>query len=155
MKPLYAFLEWYRSISPHIQKDIAAYVAMYNPVFSELSGGNAVDYPGNLIAILEDKATNPMTEVGLLLAIRAHVEFYFLKRCSSQEVQESQDSLSSAKNYFDQEAKPDMADKAVQYQAERQFRNKLWKESAYKWEKLCEGSLSDKRLQQYEQSLES
>lgn len=55
MKPLYAFLEWYRSISPHFQKDIAAYVAMYNPIFSELSGVNVVDYPGNLIAILEDK----------------------------------------------------------------------------------------------------
>ena len=142
--PIAAFLEWYKSLPVPHRQEIAAFIMQFNPGFEV---DDTFDLE-NLVARFEEKLKSYSDDkffgVGVSLALRASVEFLFMRKRGSREGwQETKAFLQNAKERFAEEGQDFMVESAEKLLREMPFKIEQWIATGEKWKALLPGEFSD------------
>jgi len=142
--PIEAFLDWYKSLPVTHRQEIAAFIMQFNPCFEV---ADAFDLE-NLVARFEEKIRSYTDDkffgVGVSLALRASVEFLFMrKRGSRAGWQETEAFLQNAKARFAEEGQDFMVENAEKLLRQMPFKIEQWIATGEKWKGLLAEEFSD------------
>lgn len=148
--PIEAFLDWYKSLPVPHRQEIAAFIMQFNPGFEV---ADAFDLE-NLVARFEEKLKNYTDDkffgVGISLALRASIEFLFMRKRGSREGwQETKVFLQNAKERFAEEGQDFMVENAEKLLREMPFKEEQWIATSEKWKALLAGEFSDEYIDRW------
>ena len=148
--PIEVFLNWYKSLPVPHRQEIAAFIIQFNPGFEVADAFNLE----NLVARFEEKLKSYTDDkffgVGVSLALRASIEFLFMRKRGSREGwQETRDFLQSAKERFAEEGQDFMVESAEKLLRKVPFKEEQWIVTSEKWKALLAGEFSDEYIDRW------
>jgi hypothetical protein len=147
LSPLDSFFNWYDSLPLSHRHDIAGFAFGVLPGYTDNSlipvEGMETRFKDHVSATSLDK----LGALGNLLALRALIEFFFVRTRSTREQwAETNRFLSDAKSFFDGKGQSSPSQTAETALTELEFRAEQWLRTTEKWRSLATTALSDEAI---------
>lgn len=141
--PLQKIIDWYKSLPVDQKVDVGAMIGMHAPGFEDIDFSTDTDLvPDKFLKTLESCTSSRHQEVGMVLNLRANIEFFFINKHSSKpgwkNTERIMKELAATK---DSDTFRDAADRV-------EFRGRQWISSCERWEEI-KPYLSDEYLDEY------
>lgn len=148
--PINAFLEWCRSLPIPHRQEIAELVAQFNPGYEGVDAFELDTLIDEFETKLKGYSENKFLGVGVVLSLRASIEFFLMRKRGSREGwQKSRDFFEGAKEHFAAEGKDSMVESASRFLQELPFREEQWIATSKKWNQLINAQLSDEYIDKW------
>ena len=142
--PIEAFLDWYKSLPVPHRMEIAAFIMQFNPGFEVDNTFDLEDLAARFEEKLNSYTDDKLFGVGASLALRASVEFLFMRKRGSREGwQETKAFLQNAKERFAEEGQDFMVESAERLLRKIPFKEEQWIVTSEKWKALLNREFSD------------
>lgn len=143
--PLKKFIEWYESLPVNQRQDIGALIGMSCPGFGELGLSTELEYiPKKFIFSLKECLDNRQKEIGMVLLVRAAVDFFFIRKRSDLHFWKESEAI------LRKLAKEKGSETFEKSANEKQFEGQQWKMTCEKWSRLLDECLNDESLDFYQ-----
>jgi hypothetical protein len=146
--PIQSFLDWFNGLPPNQRTDIAALVMGFSPLFGSIDPARASDVSKDFIAGISKYLGSGTSEVGVMLALRATVDFFAIRnRATRESWDEVQHRNLAMKAVLEQRGDESRLTEFIEDQNRQlPLRREQWLGTAAKWKDLCNSSLSDESL---------
>jgi len=148
--PIEKFIEWYMTLPVPHREGIASFVAAFNAGFEDVDQKEAKHQVEAFISRIAKYSQDKLRGTGLVLLLRANIDFFFIKKHGSRaRWEETQNFLLSTKEHFKAQGKEFMVESANKFLSQLPFNREQWLSTGAKWQELKESHLSDEYVDQW------
>jgi hypothetical protein len=148
--PRELFVEWYLSTPPEVRDQLAFDFGVFAPA-DALTGDSKTHPLGaqELCDRLPPLAAHPLGEVGLILMLRAFVDFAFSKRSTEEDWNVVRNRNFAISAMAKEEGEEHMASTLEGISERMALRSRLWIREAKRWSELRNSTLSDATIDRW------